>query len=408
MDRKTKISSRKQTLDIFRRIAYTSSPEASELTGMSRSTTHRALEFLRGKNLLVVAGKGQSTDSGGKKPVLLGLNRTYRHILCFHIMVDGLAAGITDLKGRLLAENSLLFKPNSPLEKILSHMRASYESMASSLRLREKDFAGVAVAANGVVDVERGVLASSTNFSSWGRDIPLKQLLAKMFKTQPPIYIDNANRFGAYAEYRTGQAVGVENFMVLDSHYDGLGAGVVLKGEVWRGKRFLAGEIGHLTVDPEGRRICSCGARGCLEAMTSMAYLEECAKEGYVRNKKSVLFTNSSASEVTYKAIYRAANGGDEFARRLVAEQAQWLAVGVNGVALMLDPDLVVLQGSLAHGGEFLLQALNEKASALGLMRLKDKVKVLHSNLGRDRCMMGGAHYVADKFFAEDELYDDK
>lgn len=406
MDNITKIMNRKAILDAFRRTQYMSSTEASEAAGQSRSTGHRAVEFLRKRDLLVVSGKGQSTDSGGKKPLLLTLNANYRHMLCFHIYVGGMTAGITDLKGRLLAENSVFFPPNSPLDLVLAHMKDSYENMSASLRLKEKDFAAVAVGCNGVVDSDTGILAGSPGFSSWGNNIPMGDLVAEMFKAPPSIFIDNANRFDAYAEYRIGQAHGLRNFITLDGHIDGLGAGVVMDGKLWRGRHRLAGEIGHIAVDPAGGVLCACGAKGCLEAIASMTALENAARSGYQRNRKSAVFSRTAPADVTYKIIYNAANAGDAFARTLVSNQAGWLAMGVNAAAMLLDPDAVILQGTFTKGGDFLIQELGRKFAELGLPGIRDKVEILCSNLGRERCLIGQAHFAADIFFESADLYE--
>lgn len=406
MDRTTKIANRKTALDAFRRTHHMSSSEGSEVAGQSRSTAHRAIEFLCRKKLLLVAGKGQSTDNGGKKPLLLALNATYRHVLCFHIQVGGLTAGITDLRGRLIAESSVFFPPDSPLDLVMGHMKNAYENMSGGLQLKEKDFAGVAVGCNGVADVDSGILSSSPNFRSWGNDIPLKSLVERIFKSPPPVFIDNSNRFDAYAEFRVGLARDIRNFIILDGHRDGLGAGVVVDGALWRGKRRLAGEIGHITVEAASEHLCTCGARGCLEALVSMTVLEKAARAGYRDNRKSLIFSRTPPDNVSYITIYNAANAGDPFARQLVEDQAGWLAMGINAAAMILDPDAVILQGTFAKGGDFLLHALNEQVARLGLPRLKDKVEILHSNLGRDRCLIGQAHYVADIFFQAPALYE--
>lgn len=406
MEQSSKIMNRQAVLDVFRRTQRMSSTEVSETANQSRSTAHRAVEFLRRKNLLLVSGKGQSTDSGGKKPLLLGLNATYRHVLCFHIHTTGLTAGIADLRGRLITEHSVFFPQDSPLDFVLSSMKSAYENMANGLRLKEKDFAGVAVGCNGVADVDSGVLTGSPNFPSWGNGIPLRNLVAGFFESPPPVLIDNSNRFGAYAEFRVGLAQDIRNFITMDGHLNGVGAGVVIDGVLWRGRHRLSGEFGHIVVDPGSDRVCSCGARGCLEAIASMAVLEESARAGYPRHKKSLVFSRTPPDEVTYKKIYNSANADDSFAQQLVQKQAGWLAIGIHATAMLLDPDAVILQGSLAKGGDFLIHALNEQIARLGLPRLGNKVTILHSNLGRDRCLVGQAHYVADIFFRDPALYE--
>lgn len=401
-----KALNRKTVLDAFRASQYMTWTEVSEATRQSPSTVHRAIEFLRKADLLLVVGKGQSTEAGGKKPLLLALNATYRYILCFHIQIDGVTTGITDLKGKSLVENTVSFPANSPLDTVLSRMRQTYENLSATLGLREKDFAGVAIGCNGVVDSAAGVLSSAPNFPSWGENIPLVQLAAAMFRHAPPIYIDNANRFGAYAEFRVGHARNINNFMVIDGHADGFGAGIVVDGKLWQGKHHLAGEFGHITADPTSDRVCYCGAKGCLEAVASMAALERGAREGYEKHKSSQIFSNTPPSEVTYKVIYNAANNADSFGRQLVTVQASRIAVGLNAAAILLDPDIVILQGSFLRGGDFLLKALREKIAELGLPRIRDKVDILYSNLGHERCLIGQANYVADIYFREAHLYE--
>lgn len=406
MDIATKNQNRKTTLAIFRRTPLMSSTEAATATGLSRSTAHRAIEFLRKKNLVLVSGKRSTGDASGKKPALLCLNANYRHILCIQIEIGGLNAGIADLKGRLLAETSTPFQPDSPLDAVLGHMKAAYKNMCAQLRLSSDDFAGMAVGCNGVVDLDNGILVSAPNFPSWGNAVPLVAKLRAIFKTMPSIFIDNSNRFDAYAEYRIGQAQGVRDFLVIDGHYDGFGGGLVVNGSLWRGRMSLAGEIGHLTVSTENGRPCYCGASGCLEAMASMRSLEEAAMAAAGKKRKSTLFSPPAPLSPTYRGIYDAANTGDKYAQSLVADQAKWLAVGINCITLIFAPEMVILQGKFVEGGAFLLQCVKERLGTLGLPRIADKVGVVYSHLGHDRCLIGQAHFVADAFFDTPDLYE--
>lgn len=408
MELTSKALNRKTVLDVFRNSQYMTWTEVSEATGQSPSTVHRAIEFLRKKNLLVVAGKGPSTDNGGKRPLLLTLNGTYRYILCFYIQIDAVSTSITDLRGSFLVEKTVSFPQNSSLQTVLDHMRQSFENLAAGLDLKESDFAGAAVGSNGVVDALAGMLSSAPNFSSWGNNIPLKNLVEGIFQTKsaPPVHVDNSNRFDAYAEYRVGQARGVDNFMIINGHADGFGAAFVIDGKLRRGKHNLAGEFGHLTIDPKSKRICYCGARGCLESIASMVALEEEARNGFQDNRKSSMFSHIHPDEVSYMGIYNSANAGDAFARELVAKQAGHLAIGLSAAAILVDPDVVILQGSFVAGGDFLLDTLRKKCAELGLPRIENKLKILYSSLPRDKYRIGQAHYVADIFFQTPEFFE--
>lgn len=400
-----KPGNRKAVLDVFRKNLVMTVAEAAEACDLSKPTVHRAAEFLVKKELLLPTGKGVSGDEGGKKPVLYTFNAGYRHVLCFQIRAATLLSGVSDLRGRLLAENSVAFKPNTPLEAIMEHMYAAFASMAAALHLRLGDFAGIVVGCHGVTDPDKGTISGAAYFPSWGSDIPFRDRLAALFEPSPPIFIDNSNRYDAVAEMRSGQARGRNSFLVIDGETDGLGAGLMLDGSLWRGSQYLAGEIGHMVVDPSGARLCTCGGRGCLETMASMASLVESARAGYAKNRDSMLFARMSPGELSYREIYDIANAGDAFARKAVEEQARWLAIGIVNVAMVADPELVILQGPYAKGGDFLLESIKRFAEGFSLPRTRRSIDVVASNFGRERGLVGAAHYVADAYFSDQSMY---
>ena len=400
-----KIENRRQVLDTFRKSQITTVAEAAEMCALSRATAHRVAEFLRKKKLLLPTGKGASSDEGGKKPTLLTFNAGYRYILCYQILANSLLSAISDMRGKLLAENSVAFADNAPLKLILQHMKSAYENMTLGLHLRIEHFAGVVLGCHGVTNSADGTIASSPYYPSWGSDIPVKKLVERLFDKPVPIHIDNSNRYDAYAEMRMGQARGRRSFIVIDGEADGLGAGLVLDGALWRGSHFLSGEIGHMTVDPTGERLCTCGGRGCLETMASVTSLVERARRGFAANRDSLLFGKMAPGEISYRDIYDTANAGDGFARSVVDEQVRWLAIGIANTALVADPELVILQGPYSKGGEYFLARLHHYIDNAGLPRMRKEIAIAASNFGRERGLVGSAHYVADLFFDDAGLY---
>ncbi|MCD8139391.1 MAG: ROK family protein [Planctomycetaceae bacterium] len=403
-----KHDNRKAVLDVFRKNLVMTVAEAADLCGLSKPTVHRAAEFLVGKGLLLPTGKGLSGDEGGKKPILYTFNAGYRHILTFQILATTLLSAVSDMRGKLRAENSVAFRPDTPLEEIMDHMRAAADAMTSALHLRHEDYAGFVVGCHGVTDPEKGTIAGSAYFPSWGVDIPFTEPMQALFAPSPPLFIDNSNRYDAIAEMRAGAARGRDSFLVIDGETDGLGAGMVLGGALWRGSQSLAGEIGHMVVDPTGARTCYCGGKGCLETMASMASLVEAARSGYGANRKSLLFARLLPGELSYRDIYDIANAGDPFARRVVEEQARWLAIGIANVTMVADPGLVILQGPYAHGGEWLLDRIRHFLAGFSLPRTRRRPDITLSTFGRERGLVGGAHVVAESYFANPALYQER
>ncbi len=401
----TKLENRRLVLDAFRIHQVTTVAEAAELSGLSRATAHRVADYLRERQFLIPVGKGMSGEVGGKKPTLLVFNSGYRYVLCYQMLANSLLAAIADLGGKLLAEHSVVFPENSALDLLLHHMERAYATMSAGLHLRIANFAGVVVGCHGVTNSQAGTISSSPYYPVWGSDIPIRDLTANLFDAPVPVYIDNSNRYDAYAELRVGQARGRKNFIIIDGETDGLGAGLVINGELWRGGRFLSGEIGHMTVDPTGARACTCGGRGCLETMASMNSLVQAARDGYAGNRKSLLFKRLTPGEVSHRDIYDAANAGDKFAKAIVDDHARWLGIGIANTLLVADPDLVVLQGPYSLGGDYLVERLHHHIDRAGLPRMRKDIEIVMSKFGRERGIVGSAHYVADDFFDNPELY---
>lgn len=401
----TKIENRRQVLDAFRKGQIATVAEAAKICSVSSATAHRIAEFLRSKKFLLPVGKGVSGEDGGKKPTLYVFNAGFKYILCYQMLANSLLSAVSDMSGRLLAENSVSFQENAPLKLVLHHMARAYENMSAGPYLGIDNFAGVVVGCHGVTNSTEGVILSSPYFPSWGSSIPFSRLAAKLFEKPIPIYIDNSNRYDAYAEMRMGQARDRKSFIVIDGETDGLGAGLMLGGTLWRGGRFLSGEIGHMTVDPTGARACTCGGRGCLETMASMNSLVAGARGGYSGNRRSLLFQKMKPGEISYIDVYDAANAGDAFARDVVEEQARWLAIGIANTVLVADPDLVILQGPYSRGGDFFVRMLHRHIDRAGLPRMQKNIEIVCSKFGRERGLVGAAHYVADLFFEHQELY---
>lgn len=401
----TKIENRREVLDTFRKGQIITVAEVSSRSGLSKATVHRVVEFLQKKKLVLPAGKGVSGDEGGKKPILFTFNAGYKYVLCYQILANALLSGISDMRGNFLAEQSVTFANDTPLETVLEKMHSAFDDMASHLHLGLEHFAGVVIGSHGITNAEEGIVLASPYFPSWGANIPLVEMVQKLFDRPIAVYIDNSNRYNAYAEMRAGQAQESGNFIVIDGELHGVGAGIVINGILWRGNHFLSGEIGHLTVDPTGKRKCTCGNRGCLETMASMNSLINNALEGAKKNSGSLLAKKIAGGSISHRDIYDIANAGDDFARSVVEEQARWLAIAIGSVSLIADPDVVILQGPYARGGAFFLERLNYFINHGGLPQMPKNISLRYSGFDRQRGLIGGAHFVADKFYSDMSLY---
>lgn len=246
---------------------------------------------------------------------------------------------------------------------------------------------GVGIAA--IVDVE-GVVRYGPNIGV--RDLPLAARLRE--ETGRVAVVKNDATVAAYGEYRVGAGQGASDVVMLTVG-TGVGGGVIVGGEVVDGAGGFAGELGHLIVADGGRR-CPCGNRGCVEAYASGTAIGLIARERLV--DREVVSSLRDVVQLDGKAVTRAAEDGDEFAREVLAEAGTWLGVAMASIANALDPELIVVGGgAIVQAGPYLLPAAREAlAERLLGRRHREPPAVRPATLGDDAGMIGAALLATD------------
>ncbi len=283
----------------------------------------------------IMAMDNSSEHSGS--PCLIGLD----------IGGSKLASGVVSKDGRLLRSDVVTMPRNAESAETFELIRRSIE------RLR-CDFPGIqaiGVGVAGAVDWPSGYIRWAPN--SGYRDFPLKDMLLDL--TGLPTVVDNDANAAAWAEMSVGAGRGYDNLAVLTVG-TGIGAGLVLDRRMYRGGTGLAGEFGHIIVDPDGAE-CGCGSTGCLEAMASGGALGRLGKEAAARDPESALArVAGSPDRVTGEIVYQVAQTGDHLAKSLFDVIGYWLGVGIASLVNLLDVELVVVGGGLSTTGGLLLK----------------------------------------------------
>lgn len=201
------------------------------------------------------------------------------------------------------------------------------------------------VSFGGPVDFKTGTVRLSHHVPGW-ENIPLKALLEAEFNA--PATVDNDANVAALGESRFGAGRGFLHMGYLTVS-TGVGGGWILNGEPWRGSDGMAGEIGHMTIDPNGP-ICLCGKRGCVERLASGPYLAADAREELL-SSPSPLWERGLGGEVTAKGLAEAAAQGSEFAWKYLQRSAWALGVAIGNAANLINPDRFVLGGGVTKSG---------------------------------------------------------
>jgi predicted NBD/HSP70 family sugar kinase len=381
--------------------------EITEETGISKTTLKKILEYFIIKDLVSCIGKGESTDEGGKKPDLFVLNRDFGYVISICITMHDIFSAINNMSNRIIISDSHPIKRDEPLENIIKYIgEISGRYMALATGGKER-LLGVALGFPGIMDAERGIGLLAPNYPSWGINVPIKEKLLDILKIDCPVYVENVNRFQAIAEKEWGIAQGHDSFMIIEGGY-GFGGAVFDSENPRRGNNFMAGEVGHMVVDPNSQKKCTCGAYGCLNALVRVEDIIEKAVKGYKTHPDSILFVKNDPENIVIEDVFTASNKGDELAETLMDEVINWFAVGISNIYTVYDPGLVVIQGIFTKAGEYFLTHLQDRAENMVLKNMRKKFMIKYSVLGVEREVVGGATLVLRDFFGRNELFGDR
>jgi glucokinase len=257
--------------------------------------------------------------------------------------------------------------------------------------LREKyDVEAVGIGAAGFIDLDRANVLFAPNLI-W-RDEPLTDRVSKIIDM--PIVVENDANCHAWAEYRFGAARGKRN-VVAAIVGTGIGGGLVLHGELFRGGFGIAAEFGHFRVVPDGR-ICGCGNHGCWEQYSSGMALVRCARElataAPIRMPRLLESVGSDVSAITGPLVTAAALAGDPGALECFATVGRWLGEGLASLAAILDPDCFVIGGGVADSGQLLLEPAQAAfAATLTGGAYRPHAPVVLAELGSSAGLVGAA-----------------
>ncbi|MGZ5386988.1 MAG: ROK family protein [Solirubrobacterales bacterium] len=277
--------------------------------------------------------------------------------------------------------------------------RSEYEVMgAIEQELREAMEARPQVIGAGLgvpctIDRERGVAINAVNLEI--TDVPIRDLMRERLGI--PVFIDNDANCAALAEHRFGAAKGARNAILLTVG-TGIGGGIIINRELYRGTTGAAAELGHIVVEENGPPCQgTCPNRGCVETLASGTAL---AREGTAaagRNPGSALFRALQEGGISGRVVTEAALAGDAVAREVVAEAGRYLGVAVASLVNIFDPDLVVIGGGVTAGaGELLVEPAREEMRRRALPPM-NRTPVTPAALGSDAGMIGAAQMVLEE-----------
>jgi glucokinase len=316
----------------------------------------------------------------------------------FHLGIDlggtNIKSGVVDDAGRPLSSVSMETEAEKGPEVGVENLAESGRRAVKESGLGWDQIAGVGLGSPGTMDLSRGMLLEPPNLPGWNQ-LPIRDLLAEKLK-KPTILQNDANA-AAYGEFWAGAGRDADS-LVMFTLGTGIGCGIITEKRIIEGRHSHGGECGHIIIQMENGRRCSCGAYGHLEGYASATALVKRAQELLEDESNRSSLRDLSADELTSRAINDAADAGDDLARRLMRETAYYLAVGAVTLMHTIDPDVVLFGGGMIAAGPTFLEEIRQHVQSMAFPAVAKGVKVEYAELGGDAGFIGAAGCARQAF----------
>jgi len=349
-------------------------------SGLSRATVSAIFAELIDAGI-VVPGE-RRTGGGGRPARILRFHDTHRSLLGVELGASHISAVRTDLRGRVQDSRRTECDVQRDPQRALSVLGEILDWLVAG---DHAPVMGVGLAVPSPIVSDRSGRLSPDLFPRW-KDIDLAAWIHD--RTGQPTFMDNDANLGALAEHWWGHGRGRADFAYVKVA-TGVGAGIIINGDIFRGAGGIAGEIGHTAIDPNGP-VCRCGLSGCLEALVGTQSLLERARE----QAAAQAVPPSWGPEPTLLGLVEAARSGDVLARDLIGATGHWLGIALANLLNLVNPSCVILGGRLTLAGDLLLRPLRAAMAQRALWSSVAESQVVISTLPGEPIALGAATLV--------------
>lgn len=364
----------------------TSRAEIARLTGLTRTTVSDIVAELLDEYLVSEIGFGSSL--GGKSPILLSVVEDSRYLIGLDLAQSKFRGGVVNLRGKLRQEVAMPVNDRNGDEALA----LVYEIVDQLIEAAYQPLVGIGVGTPGLVNTSQGVVVNAVNLD-W-KDLPLSRLLQDRY--QLPVYILNDSQAAAMGEYAHGNDHPSGSSVVVINVRHGIGAGIIINGQLFQGDSGGAGEIGHTVVAPESGVLCRCGNYGCLETVASAQAL---VRQVQLLVRDSTIPSMSyGPHEIDLDLIARAFFAGEPQVRHIVLETGRYLGLAISSLIGTLNIHKIVLVGDMTRFGESWLDVIRRTISSNTLSRLATDTRVEIGQLGDEGVIQGASALLANNY----------
>lgn len=331
----------------------------------------------------IVRESEYGVSQGGRKPKLLHINSDNFYIIGVDAGPERIEGILSDLSGTILARTSSTIALPTSNQAFISLLIENIDELIEKQEMKKQKIVGIGIAMHGVVDTDTGTSLFAPNLKL--RNIPIKEKLEAEF--QLPTQVENDARamalgeawFGGHAEFKSMVAVNIGR---------GVGSGVVIDGKLFHGNQNIAGEIGHMTIDINGK-LCECGNRGCLQTFITGKAISERAKEK----------VTEPTDELTGEKVHDLAVKGNQAAITVFQETGKIIGIGLTNLIHLVNPEKIVLGGGVMKSEKFMMPVIKQTITDRALTTAAKQTEIVITKLSSDATLLGAVALLLEELF---------
>lgn len=368
-------------LNVIRNKRPISRADIAKITSMSPTSVGRIVGELEGIGL--IRETELFSNGVGRKAMLLDIDAKSVLNIGVYLNRDVTRIGIVDFDGNIIKDETIKYSTSGIAPEVVIDNIADYiEKIINESNVDIEKINGIGIGIPGIIDFKHGKVVFSAQLG-W-KDIDVASRITKKLNIRTTI--DNTVKLKALAE-SSQKAFEGSHRIALMSFGSGVGSALVIDGEIFRGNKNVAGEIGHTTVEPNGM-LCECGRRGCLQTyIADSALIQEARKVSDVSSVRD---------------IFDAANRKEDWAINILDMTATYISIAINNVLCMYNPDTVILGGRLIESNPEIVDLINKKCEKYIWDPFKGTFKIVYSKLKNDAVIIGAADLALNTYLDVD------
>lgn len=310
---------------------------------------------------------------------------------------SNISAAIMDESGKIIRLEKTTTLASKGKKKVISRIVGLAEKVIQDAGVSKSKIKGLGIGVPGVLDLKKGVVKYSPNLPGWN-NVPLKTELQQALEMK--VIMDNDANAAAYGEKWLGAGKQCDDVVVYTLG-TGVGGGIIMGGMLVHGSCDGAGELGHMTILPDGPK-CACGNTGCLETLVSGTGIARRTKEAIKNGRKSILtrMCEGDVNNITAKLVFQAGKKGDKLAKEIIEQTGLYLGIAVANIINLLNPSLIIIGGGVSVSGESLMKIIRQEARKRAFKDLFQCVKIVRATLA-DKAGVFGAVGIAIQAFGK-------